>query len=72
MDKIQEKRLRMLVQSEFWSSIEPFMEILIKKWNDVPVKGESEFETIYNLAAKEGKIEGVREFIRSIEEISCQ
>lgn len=60
----------MLVQSDYWESIEPFMDVLFKKWNSVPVKKENEFETIYELAKKEGKFEGVKEFINSIEEIA--
>ena len=70
MDKITERQLHMLVKSDNWDSIHNFVEVIIKKWNNVPIKAEDEFNTLYNLAHRDGKIEGLREFINSLEEIS--
>lgn len=58
------------MESDKWDAIEPFVDKIVEKWNKVEVKRESEFETLWELAKREGKIEGVREFISSIEEIA--
>lgn len=70
MDNLTIKKLRLLVESDKWDAIEPFVDKIVEKWNKVEVKRESEFETLWELAKREGKIEGVREFISSIEEIA--
>ena len=70
MDKITIKKLKILVESEHWDVIYILMEEVIKKWNAVPVKGETEWETLWNMATKEAKIEGVKEFINSLEQIA--
>jgi len=72
MDQITLKKLKMLVQEENWNSIEPFAELLIKKWNSIPVKEDTEFQTMWNVAYAQGKIDGVKEFINSIEEITLK
>lgn len=70
MDKITERQLKMLVENQNWDAIRIFAEVIIKKWHNVPVKRESEFETLWNCALQEGKIEGVRELLDSIEKIT--
>ena len=70
MDKITQRKLKMLVESEHWDVVPVLFEILSKKWNNVPVKGDTEWETLWNVAQKEAKIEGVREFINNCEELA--
>ena len=70
IDKLSQKKLKMLIGSEHWDVIPVLFEEVIKKWNDVPVKGETEWETLWSVAEKQGKIDGLREFINNCEEIA--
>jgi hypothetical protein len=70
MDKITLRKVKILVESEHWDVISVVFDEIKKKWNAVPVKGETEWETLWNVATKEAKIEGVAEFINSIEQLT--
>lgn len=70
MDKVTQRKLKMLVESEHWDVVVVLFEELSKKWNNVPVKSETEWETLWSVAEKQGKIDGVREFINSCEELA--
>jgi hypothetical protein len=70
MDKITRKKLKLLVEQPEWDVVYVVFEEVIRKWNNVPVKGETEWETLWNVAEKEGKKDGLREFINSLEEIA--
>lgn len=70
MDSITKKQLKMLVRNDYWGSVTLFMEHLFEIWQKTPIKSEDEFNTLWNVAKREGKIEGVKEFINSLEEIA--
>ena len=70
MDKITRKKLKLLVEQPEWDVVYVVFEEVIRKWNNVPVKGETEWETLWNVAEKEGKNDGLREIINSLEEIA--
>ena len=70
MDKITRKKLKLLVEQPEWDVVYVVFEEVIRKWNNVPVKGETEWESLWNVAEKEGKKDGLREFINSLEEIA--
>lgn len=70
MDQLTKRKLKMLVESEHWDAISMFVNQINKDWNNVPVKGDTEWETLWNVASKEAKIEGVREFIYSLERLA--
>lgn len=70
MDKITIRKLKILVESEHWDVIHILFDTISKKWNNIPIKGETEWETLWNVAEKQGKIDGVREFINSLEELA--
>lgn len=70
MDKITRKKIKLLVEQPEWDVVYVVFEEVIRKWNNVPVKGETEWETLWNVAEKEGKKDGLREFINSLEEIA--
>ena len=70
INKIDQKKIKVLIESEHWDVIATVFEEIKKKWNDIPVKGDTEWETLWNVAQKEAKIEGVRDFINNLEEIA--
>jgi hypothetical protein len=70
MDKITQRKLKMLVETKEWEVIYTFVDKIVEKWNAVPVKGETEWETLWNVAEKQGKIDGLKEAINSLEELA--
>lgn len=67
MDSITRKQLKQLVNSQFWQSIYVAMGATIDKWYNEPVKAEDQFNTTWNMAYKEGRIAGIKEFMDIIE-----
>lgn len=70
MDKITLKKLQQLVKSEYWDAIPIFVDIVVEKWNNEPVKNDTEWLTLWAVAEKQGKIEGLKEFINSCEKLT--
>ena len=70
MDTLTKRKLKMLVESEHWDVIHLLFAEVSKKWNNEPVKNDTEWLTLWAVAEKQGKIDGVREFINSIEELA--
>jgi hypothetical protein len=60
--------IRNLLEDIRWEAIDKVMEELKMKWQDENCKGENEFETIWNLAFKEGKLAGLEDFKNILEQ----
>lgn len=70
MDSILKQKLRRLVEHQDWEAIYDFASFTKDRWHNAPVKAEDQFNTVYNLAMKEGRIEGLQEFINTIEQVA--
>lgn len=67
MQEITRKQLvKILHSNEFEALIKLYGE-MIDKWNEQNVIGKDEFETLKLLFIREGKKEGLREFINILE-----
>jgi len=60
--------IRNLLEDIRWEAIDKVMEELKMKWRDENCKGANEFETIWNLAFKEGKLAGLEDFKNILEQ----
>lgn len=72
MDNLTKAKLKRLVQHSDWEVIYAFKSFLVEQWNKGEVKAEDEFNTLWNLAFLKGKIEGVDEFINSVEKLALE
>lgn len=70
MDSITRQKLKQLVQSQHWESIYVFKSLIIDAWNREEIKHPDEFNTMWSMAIKQGKIEGLQEFLDGIEKIA--
>lgn len=70
MTNIDKKKLKMLIGTSEWETVYPFMDFMFEKWHDFPLKADTDFQTLWNLAYQQGKIEGVKEFINNLEQIA--
>lgn len=68
MDSLTRKKLRQLIESQHWEAIYSFLAIMTDKWHNTPVKTEDEFNTVWNVALKEGKVSGLKEFFDTLEQ----
>ena len=62
-------QLKKIIQDESFDALTQLYGEFIEKWSKESPKRETEFETIYALGMKDGKVEGLREFFRSLEDI---
>lgn len=67
MNQITRSQLKNIVQTPQWDGVVAFMAEMIDKWQNVPVKADTEFETIWNMATKEAKVEGIKQFFDTLE-----
>lgn len=67
MTSITRSQLKNIVQTPQWDGVIAFIAEMIDKWQGVPVKSETEFETIWAMATKEAKVEGIKEFFDTLE-----
>lgn len=67
MDSITRKKLKALMEGQHWEAIYTFLSIMNVKWNDTPIKADDQFNTTWNMAVKEGKIIGMKEFFDTLE-----
>lgn len=66
LEEKQKSSLKNLVQSPQWKLVEFVAEEYIKRINSGSSMRESEWDTLRELVGKEGRIQGVREFIQDI------
>lgn len=70
MDQLTKNKLKRLVEHPDWEIIYAFQAFITETWFKSDVKRETEFDTIWTLAHREGKKEGLKEFIDSIEKLA--
>lgn len=70
MDPITKSKLKLLVQNGDWEVIYTFKAFMIELWNKSEIKSDDQFNTLWNVAVRHGKIEGLNEFIDSIEQLA--
>lgn len=59
-------RTLMNLSAEQMEAYEEVLNILYVRWQTTTSKKDTQFETIWQLAKKEGKSEGIREFLQFI------
>jgi len=70
MDKLKSNQLKALARTEQWEALTSYVDEVIKRWQDENVIGATEFETMKLLFMREGKISGLREFFKYLDENS--
>jgi hypothetical protein len=70
LDKLKQQQLKALARTENWDALVSFTEDVIKRWQDENVIGATEFDTMKLLFMREGKIIGLREFFKYLDENS--
>jgi vacuolar-type H+-ATPase subunit E/Vma4 len=67
MDSILKKKLDKLLHSDDFEVLLKLYQEIIDKWNEQNVVVESEFDTLKLLFIREGKKQGLKEFLDFIE-----
>ena len=62
LTKQQKSQIKDLMQRPGWEVLVRFMSLIIDKWHESEVKAPDEFNTVWNIALKTGKIEGLKEY----------
>lgn len=71
LSKSERQAIRSLMQDGRFLSVELLKKIVIQMYQNLPIKADSEFQTMWNVATREAKIEGLNEFfLKLIEEAS--
>ena len=70
MDKLKTNQLKALARTEQWEALTSYVDEVIKRWQDENVIGATEFDTMKLLFMREGKIIGLREFFKYLDENS--
>lgn len=70
MDSITRAKLRRLIEHADWDVIYSFASFISEKWNKAQVKGDDQFNTTWNIAHREGKINGIKEFLDTMEQLA--
>ena len=70
MDKLKSNQLKALARTEQWEALTSYADEVIKRWQDENVIGATEFDTMKLLFMREGKIIGLREFFKYLDENS--
>jgi hypothetical protein len=70
MDKLKSNQLKALARTEQWEALTSYVDEVIKRWQDENVIGATEFDTMKLLFMREGKIIGLREFFKYLDENS--
>ena len=70
MDKLKSNQIKALARTEQWEALTSYVDEVIKRWQDENVIGATEFETMKLLFMREGKINGLREFFKYLDENS--
>lgn len=70
MDNLTKQKLKRLVSHSDWEVIYPFMAFIIERWNKQELKTDDQFNTLWNYAKRDGKIEGMKEFIDAVEKLA--
>ena len=68
MNQRDKANIKQFLQDERFNSVISLSKELMDKWGGESCKDETEFQTIWNLAKKEGKIEGLKAFFDNLDE----
>lgn len=71
MDKTSLGKVKSISQDERFEALESLAEELKIKWNAEKKKKETEFDTIWELAYLEGKVEGLTDYFKNISETNA-
>jgi hypothetical protein len=69
MDKLSIQQINSLIRDQRWTSIVMFLDKFINETNQMEVKADTEFQTIWNVAYRQGKVEGLKDFFNQIEQL---
>lgn len=72
MDSIIKAKLKCLVGHSDWEVIYAFQAYMMENWNKAEIKRDDQFNTLWEVAHRQGKIEGLKEFINSVEQIALE
>ncbi len=53
-----------------WEVVYAFQAFIVEKWNKEELKTDDQFNTLWNYAKRDGKIEGLLEFINGAEKLA--
>lgn len=67
MTRQDQINVKALLNDPRWESVEKLRIAFEEKWYAEGVKGNSEFETLWNVAYKEGVLFGVKNFLEMLE-----
>lgn len=70
MDSILRAKLKRLVEHQDWEAIHAFAGYTKDRWHNETVKEEDQFNTVWNMAKKEGKVEGLTKFLEDVEQLA--
>jgi len=69
MDKLSIQQINSLIRDQRWTSVVMFLDKFINETNQMEVKADTEFQTIWNVAYRQGKVEGLKDFFNQIEQL---
>ena len=67
VDIMLKAKLKRLIQHSDWEVIYAFQAKMVEAWNKGEIKADDEFNTMWNVAFKAGKIQGLKEFFDDAE-----
>ncbi len=70
MDPILKQKLKRLIEHSDWEVIYAFQKKYVESLEKVQIKADDEFNTMWNMAYKIGKIEGLQEFLDNAEKLA--
>ena len=72
VEKLRKQKIASLVKDERWDEIIWFLKSYLEVLKDQPIKAETEFETLWNLASKEGGISQIKKFFDELEHMALE
>lgn len=72
MTKKDRDNIKFFLRDEKFESIMLLSKELMDKWGGETCKADSEFQTLWNLAYKEGKVDGLKAFFDNLEQEASQ
>lgn len=70
VDALTKNKLKSLIRENNWEAIYNFVADVTSKWHDEEYKEEDQFNTMWNMARKQGKIDGLKEFFEDLERLT--
>lgn len=67
LTKAQKAQVRAIMKSNEWDAVLAFAGKKLDAWREERVAGNNEFETLKSLFTRDGKVEGLLEFLNQLE-----